>query len=57
MPSKRKPKLTLISGKDAQNVDVVILLFEKLLGRKCTQQEIDDARNFKPKPAIKAPQR
>lgn len=49
MTTKQKPELTLISGKEAMNVDMVIKLFEKLLGRPCTPQEIADARAWKPK--------
>jgi hypothetical protein len=56
MTTKRKPELSLLAGKDAQNVDMVIKLFEKLLGRPCTPQEIANAKAWKPKES-KLPQR
>jgi hypothetical protein len=49
MTTKQKSELSLLAGKDAQNVDMVIKLFEKLLGRECTPQEIADAKAWKPK--------
>jgi len=52
---KQKPELVLIRGDKAQEPDAIIALFEKLMGRKATPQEIEEARNFKPKP--KPPQR
>jgi hypothetical protein len=49
MTTKQKPDLTLLSGDKAQSVDYVIKLFERLLGRPCTAQEIADAKAWKPK--------
>lgn len=52
MTTKKRPALTLISGDKAQEPDAIIMLFERLKGRKATPQEIADARNFKPKPKL-----
>lgn len=49
MNTKQKPELSLLAGKDAQNVDMVIKLFEKLKGRPATPQEIADAKAGQPK--------
>ena len=43
-----KPELTLLRGDKAQEPDAIIALFEKLKGRKCTPQEIEEARNSSP---------
>jgi hypothetical protein len=47
MKSKPKPDLTLIRGDKAQEPDAIIMLFERLMGRKATVQEIAEVRNFK----------
>lgn len=57
MKAKPIPELTLIRGDKVQELDMVIKLFENLKGRPCTPQEIADAKAWKPKQAIKAPQR
>lgn len=43
----------MLRGDKAQNVDLIIKLFERLLGRKCTPQEIADAKAWKPKDSSK----
>jgi len=40
----QKPKLILATGKNAMNMTMLARLFEKLMGRKPTQEELDDAR-------------
>jgi hypothetical protein len=56
MKSKPKPDLTLIRGDKAQEPDAIIMLFERLMGRKATDQEIAEAKAWKPKES-KPPQR
>ena len=41
---KQQPKLVLAMGKHAMNMAMLAKMFEKLTGRKPTQEELDDAR-------------
>lgn len=49
MESKPKPELILIRGDKAQEADAIIVLFERLMGRKATPEEIEAVRKPKPK--------
>jgi len=41
---RQKPKLVLLRGKDAFDIDSLVAMYKQLTGREPTNEEIDEAK-------------